>query len=233
MSGYVRLAPYVSTVASGTSPETDMRVAILLAAAALIAAGVGIRAATLSDAGTDSWQTAIREEVRRDARIVSDVRRLYGEDAAVAFDIAEMQIRAEEGVKEAGSSKGPAAGVLRSEAAARGELAKSLTKTSSGLIDAPEEAPNLDGGDLFARLAELRKEAGAAAQLDPEATLDEGSDSAEKSSWLTASVILVSLAFLCGALAAGLPSAGRLLLRAGYTFVGAGLVGAVGVELLL
>ncbi len=50
---------------------------------------------------------------------------------------------------------------------------------------------------------------------------------------LTASVIFVSLAFLCGALAAGLPGAGRRLILAGYGFVGAGVVAAVALELVL
>lgn len=220
-------------MAEAATPETDTRVAILLALAALVAAGIGVRAAMLSDRGGDTWQTAIREEVRRDARIVSDVRRLYGEDARVAYDIAELQIRAEEARKEARATKGPAAGVLRSEAAARAELANSLTKTSSELVDAPEEAPALDGAVLFARLAELRAQAGPAARLDPEARLADGTEDAEKGSWLTAAVVLVSLAFLCGALAAGLPGAGRRLVIAGYGFVGAGVVAAGAMELLL
>lgn len=217
-------------MAGSSAPETNVRVAILLAAAALIAATIGIRAATLSDSGSDSWQTAIREEVRRDARIVSDVRRLYAEEAVVAYDIAELQIRAEEGRTEARASSGSVAAVLRSEAAARAALAKALTDTSTKLIDTPAEAPGLTGADLFARLAQLR---GEAVKLDPEATLDAGTDSAEKGTWLTATVIVVSLAFLCGALAAGLPGPRRRLLAAGYSFAGAGLLAAVAVEVAL
>lgn len=47
---------------------------------------------------------------------------------------------------------------------------------------------------------------------------------------LTATVIVVSLAFLCGALAAGLPGPRRRLLAAGYSFAAAGLLAAVAVE---
>lgn len=220
-------------MAAEHSPQTDTRVAVLLAAAALIAAGVGVRAATLSDAGSDTWQTAIREEVRRDARLVSDVRRLYAEDAAVAYDIAELQIRAQEARREARGSEGAVASVLRSEAAARAELARSLTRTSSEVVEDPAEALELDGEALLARLAELRAAAGPAARLDPEATLADGTEQAEKGTWLTATVIVVSLAFLCGALAAGLGGPRRRLLAAGYAFAGLGLATAIAVEVTL
>ena len=192
-----------------------------------------MRAATLSDSGSDTWQTAIREEVRRDARIVSDVRQLYAEDAAVAYDVAELQIRAVQARREARASEGSVAGVLRSEAAAREALAQSLTETSSKMLDSPSEAPELDGAALLARLAELRRAAGPAAQLDPDATLAAGTDEAEKGSWLTATVIVVSLAFLCGALAAGLSGPRRRLLAAGYGFAGLGLAAAIAVEVAL
>lgn len=227
--------PTVPPVAAEQA-STDLRVAVLLASAALIAAGVGVRAATLSDSGSDTWQTAIREEVRRDARLVSDVRRLYAEDAAVAYDIAELWIRAQEARREARASQGSVASVLRSEAAARAALAAALARTSSTLLDSPAEAPELDGAALLRRLAELRRAAGPAARLDPDATFAAGTDEAAKGSWLTATVVVVSLAFLCGALAAGMsapPTPRRRLVAAGYGFAGLGLAAAIAVEVAL
>ena len=199
--------------------------------AALIAAAVGIRAATLSDSGGDTWQQAIREDVRRDARIVSDARRLYQEDAAVGFQIAELQARAEEGRRAARDAGGPAAGVLRADAAAMAGLARSLA-ASSPLVKDPKKATSLTGADLAVRLAELRQAAGEPARLDPDATEDEGSGHSRKGSLLTATVVIVSIAFLCGALAAAFPGPTRRLLVAGWAFAGVRLVAAVAVEVL-
>lgn len=214
------------------SQEADLRVVALLGCAALLAAVVGAASAILGDRGSDRYHQALRDDVRQGSRIVSDIRALYGEDAPVAHRAAEYALRAEALDAEARGSSGPAAEVLRAEAAALRGTASVLVE-SSDLAGTPEEALELTGADLGERLGEIRSKLPAdLAALDPDAVEAEGSHDVEKATLLVATTLASGIAFLFGALAEAIPRLRRRLTTAGFGVVGVGAVVALMVALL-
>ena len=59
-------------------------VAVLLAIAAVVAAIIGARASMISSVANDSWQSALRTEVKRSAAAMNDVQTLYQSDLPTA-----------------------------------------------------------------------------------------------------------------------------------------------------
>src|SRR5438876_9404080 len=65
--------------------ERHWSVALTLAAAAVVAAGLGARTAVLFGDGNDHLQSAVRTEVKRGAGIVEDIRFVYQDEAPAAY----------------------------------------------------------------------------------------------------------------------------------------------------
>src|SRR4029453_2387795 len=62
----------------------------------LVAVALAIAALTASGA-TDRWQSSVREEVKRSAGIVEDVRAVYGAEAPMGLVVALADARARQG----------------------------------------------------------------------------------------------------------------------------------------
>src|SRR4051812_9089158 len=93
----------------------EFRVAILLAACAVLAATIGLLSSRASgDAGGDAT-AAIRGDVRRGSEIVNDAARIYAEDAPLAFQVAEADLRAAEAQASRESATGLAQELLGNE----------------------------------------------------------------------------------------------------------------------
>ena len=209
--------------------ETPTIVAVLLACAAVVAAIIGARAAIVGDDGSDTWHSSVREDVKRGAGLVEDVRFVYTEEAQLAFQVAEGEVRAEEALREAKASTGLAAELLAVQAGAQQGVVDTV-KSSSKL--AKDEKYHLPGGgyDVPLRLVDTRAENPDLVELDPDATEEEGSDLSTESALLVASTLPAGLAFLCGALAHGFPSRRRWLVPLGFALTGASLVLAIIIE---
>jgi broad specificity phosphatase PhoE len=215
-----------------TDEDRDLRVVALLGCAAIFAAVVGAWAAVLGDRGSDLWHQAIRDDIRQGARVVSDARRLYEEDAPTAHRVAAYELRAEELASQARSEEGDAAAVLDAEARAQHETAALLAKTANLAPGDPSAALDLDGEALLERFAEIRQKVPPElAGLDPDRVQAEGEDDQSRSALLTLTAVAAGIALLLGALAEALPGSRRRLTNAGFAVIGAGVVAALVVGL--
>jgi hypothetical protein len=210
-----------------SADDRDLRVVALLGCAALFAACVGAYSAIVGDRGSDLWHQAIREDIRAGARIVSDARSLYEDEAAVAHRIAAYELRARELRQEVRTAANPAASILDAEARAQHETADVLSG-SSPLADSPARAVDLDGGDLLARFAEIRDERSAELKaLDPEAAEASGADDQDEAVMLTATTLGAGLALLLGALAEAVPRLRRRLVNGGFAALGVSILAVI------
>jgi len=209
--------------------DTPTIVAVLLACAGVVAAILGARAAMVGDDGSDTWHGAVREDVKRGAGLVEDVRFVYTEEAALAFQVAEGEVRAEEARREARQSAGLAQELLEIQAGAQDGVVDTV-KSSSELAKDPKY--RLDGGgyDVPQRLADTRAENPDLVAIDPDATEAEGADLSYESALMVASTLPAGLAFLCGALAHGFPSRRRWLVPLGFALTALSLLLAILVE---
>jgi len=206
----------------------EFGVALLLAIAAVSAALMGGWAAILGVQGAGELSVAVREDVRRGARIVGDARRLYEEDASVSHRVAELHLLGEELDRAAAEESGSVDAVLRAEAEANRFTALVLAETSELADGDPEAATQVDGGDLLARFAEIRAErSDELASLDPDATQADAEDDERSSAGMIGASLFVAFAFLLGALAEVMPGSRRPLLVGGYASVAIGIVAAV------
>ena len=211
--------------------ETDTSVAILLAVAAVLAAVIGARAAIVGDSGSDTWHSAVREDVKRGAGMVEDVRFVYDEEAPAALGAVEARTRGQE-LRRAARNGGQVRDLLAAEAATQARLARTATRASS-IASNPKYAGDSGGYDVLERLADRRARNPDLVALDPDATEAHGSDRTKESSLLVAATILVAIAFLLGALAEGFARWRTRLVPAGFVFAGLGLLMALIVEVSL
>jgi len=205
-------------------------VAVLLACAAVVAAVIGARAALIGDDGSDTWHTSVREDVKAGAGLVEDVRYVYTEEAQLAFQVAEGEVRAEEARREARSESGLARELLEAHAGAQQGVVDTV-KSSSSLAKNPKYALPEGGYDVPRRMVDTRAKNPDLVEIDADATEEEGSDKSFESALLVASTLPAGLAFLCGALAHGFPSRRRWLVPLGFALTGLSLVLAIIVEL--
>jgi hypothetical protein len=209
--------------------ETPTIVAVLLACAAVVAAIIGARAAIVGDAGSDTWHTSVREDVKAGAGLVEDVRFVYTEDAPLAFQVSEGNVRAEEAHREARGTSGLTREILVAHAGAFEGVVRTIEQASK-LAKDPDYELDTGGYDVLRRLADVRDEHPDLVEIDADATEEEGSDLTFESALLVASTLPAGLAFLCGALAHGFPSRRRLLVPLGFALTGLSLVLAIVVE---
>lgn len=208
--------------------EEGVAVAILLALAATVAAVLGARAAVVSSAASGAWQTAVREEVKRSAALVEDVRYVYAVEAAVALRAAASAVEADELLQTADSLNGAEKAAAEAEAFVHQTSADVLAGAFHLTIDPKYRAG--DGYDIAARLADIRNEHPELVALDPEATMDKGSEDSWHGWRLVAATIPAAVAFLCGSLAQGFPRFRSLLTVAGFVFLAIAASAAVLVE---
>src|SRR5918998_5586214 len=118
--------------------------AILLALAATVAAVLGARAAVVSSAASGAWQTAVREEVKRSAALVEDVRYVYAVEAAVGLRVAAAAVEADELWQSAGSLGGAEKAAVEAEASIQQASADAL----AGAFDLTKN-PKYRAGDAY------------------------------------------------------------------------------------
>jgi hypothetical protein len=211
------------------SRETPTIVAVLLACAAVVAAIIGARAALVGDDGSDTWHTSVREDVKAGAGLVEDVRFVYTEDAPLAFQVAEGNVRAEEAHREARGTSGLTREMLEAHAGAFEGVVRTIEQASK-LAKDPDYQLESGGYDVLQRLVDVRGEHPDLVEIDADATEEEGSDKTFESALLVASTLPAGLAFLCGALAHGFPSRRRWLVPLGFALTAVSLVLAIVVE---
>ena len=201
---------------------------ILLALAAIVAAILGARASLVSSDASGAWQTAVREEVKRSAALVEDVRYVYGAEAAVAVQAAAASIEADELRKSAGPLNGTAKTAVETEAFVR----QTSADVMSGVFDLTNDPKYRagDGYDVATRLADIRNQHPELVGLDPGATMDQGSEDSRHAWLLVAAAIPAAIAFLCGSLAQGFPRYRSPLSVAGFAFVALAITTAALVE---
>ena len=206
--------------ATRPSDEHDGRhVAILLACAAVLAALVTTGAAFLSGAASNSWQSALGNEVKRSAVALEELRYVYSVEADQAFTVATEEVRAQE--LRAAASLQPASigATLTAEADVYDGAAEAMRPASDVAKDARYALPG-GGYDIGLRLADSSTadaRANAAAGMeDPDALMASGDSGADRATRLQAVAIAVGAAFLFGAMAQAFRQRRRLFLALGW-----------------
>jgi hypothetical protein len=206
-------------------------VAILLATAAVLAAIIGARASMVSSDANDSWQRALRTEVKRSAGAMNDARSLYQTDLPVAIEILQARLR-QERLQAAEAGQSPAiAKALTIEASVEAQLLTILS-SSSDLAKDPAYALPSGGFDLARRLADIRARSPDILALNPDGLESAGDRLADKAVRLTFALIPTGLCALLGVMAQPLRRYRRPLLASGAIALAVGLVMFVGIEVL-
>ena len=216
---------------AGTRPvsETGPGVAILLAAAAVVTAVIGGRAAFMAADASSNWQASIRGQVKQAAAYVEDIRYLYTVETPQAVQVADAQARSKELATAARSSTGLNQSLLTVEQSIAANIAATLSPNFALTADPKYQLPG-GGFDVNRRLADIRNENPDLLALNPGRTAAVGDHFALRSIRLVACAVLVAGAFLFGALAQGFRRLRRPFLGAGTLLLAAGVVAAVLVE---
>ena len=201
--------------------------AILLTAAAVAVAVVGGRASLRSADATYLWHDAVRQEVKRAAAYVEDIRFVYSSETPIALRVTEARLRQEELAKAIPTSPPTVRSLLEVEQRSQSEVAKALSQNVD-LLDPGYQTP--DGFDVARRLADARAKNPDLVATNPDVPESEGDEASDHAIRLVAVTPLIAGAFLCGALAQGVPRRRRGWLSVGTAFLVAGLAAAVVVE---
>ena len=224
-------AVVVSELAVPTNERGHRGVAILLTAAAIVAASIGFRAALISNSASESWQSALRTEVKRSAAAMEDVRALYQTELPVATRIDAARILQAELLAAAQGQSGSVKQNLLLEASVQAQIITALSSTSD-LATKPAYALSSGGFDLGKRLADLRAQYPQLLALDPDGLEAAGDRLARKAHFMTFTLIPTSAAAFLGMLAQPFKRRRTLLLRLGALGLAIGAALAVAVEVL-
>jgi hypothetical protein len=206
-------------------------VAVLLATAAVVAAIIGARASMVSSAASESWQSALRTEVKRSAGAMEDVRYLYQTEMPVAIRILQARLVQGELQVAAAATTGPAREALLLEADVQAGIIDGLTSSSNLAGKAAYALPS-GGFDLGKRLADLRAQNPALVTLDPDGLEVAGDNLAHKADLLTLALLPTSIGAFLGVLAQPFKRRRGLLLAAGSAALAMGVIVALGVEVM-
>ena len=167
-------------------------VALLAATAAVVIAILGVRASFLGSEASAAWQTAVRQEVKRAAATVEDIRYLYENEALPALQLVKVQLLEEEYQRAAdAAADGPVEDALEAEA---GRYRQLLDLYRAGSLIASDPKYALEGGgyDLVARLIDLRNRNPELVTIDPERLEAAGDAASAKASQYLRAAIPVS-----------------------------------------
>ncbi len=234
------LAIESSAVADETGFVADVReegdeggghaVAVLVAIAAIVAAILGANAAILASDSSDSWQSAVRQEVKRDAALVEDVRFVFGDEGRNAFRVAQARVRADAYRTAAATATDPVKTALTTEAAALDQVAGAL-EGSADLVSNPAYGLPDGGFDMAKRLTDIRNEHPDLIATNPDAAQAAGDASATKSTRMLAAAIVVAFALFFGAVAEVFSRQRRWLLTLGVIALVVGSAAGIAVEI--
>lgn len=204
--------------------------AILLTAAAVAVAIVGGRASLSSANATYFWHDAVRQEVRRAAAYVEDIRFVYSSETPVALRVTEARLRQEELAKAIPTAPPTVRSLLEVEQRAQSEVGEALSQNVDLLSDPRYRTP--DGFDVARRLADARARNPELVATNPDVVESQGDDASDHAIRLVAVTPLIAGAFLCGSLAQGVPRRRRGWLSLGTAFLALGVAAAVAVEVV-
>jgi len=216
-------------VAQTTNRQGTRPIAILLAAAAVAAAVVGLRASSIAGQASGDWQTAVRLEVKRSTSAQETVRYMYNVEVPLAITIVRARLVLAQ-LDQIPAAGGPADIPVAIEKSVQTEILKAL-EPSSELTGA---GYSLDSGgvDLGKRLADLRAQTADDLKIDPDSVQAPGDALAAKSLRMSLVLGFFGLCGLLGAMAGPFKRWSRRLLEAGTVSLIAGIAVAVAVEVL-
>jgi hypothetical protein len=215
----------------GTHDESHRGVAILLGLAAILAAIVGVRATALSSDASDTWQTALRTEVKRSAGALADIRYLYMTEVPPVVTILADRMQEAELRAAAAKETGAVADALTREADIKANVLAAISQPYE-LATHPAYALPGGGVNLGLRLSDLRNQNPDLVALDPDAIQAAGDALGVKAAAMTLPLLPIGIAALFGALAQPFGGRRRLLLALGAGALAVGALAAVTVELI-
>jgi hypothetical protein len=219
----------VAEISEGARERGHSGVAILLTVAAIVAAFTGFRAATISTSASESWQSALRTEVKRSASAMDDVSYLYQTELPLATSIVQARILQAQFLAAAQGQSGALKQTLLLEANVQGQIIAALSPNSD-FATKPDYALSSGGLDLAKRLADLRAQNPDLLALDPNGLEATGDALAHRAELMTMALIPTSFAAFLGVLAQAFKRRRTLLLRGGVLLLAGGAVMAVAVE---
>lgn len=211
--------------------EGHRGVAVLLGMAAILAAVTGVRATALSSDASDTWQSAVRTEVKRSAGALSDIRYLYQSEVPPVVTILATRLREAELRAAAAKETGPVADALTREADVAASVLAAVSPTYE-LGTHPAYALPGGGVNLGLRLADLRGQNPELVALDPDAIQAAGDTLGAKAAAMTLPLLPIGIGALFGVLAGPFAGRRRLLLALGAASLAFGTLAAVAVEVL-
>ena len=140
------------------------RVTLSNLAQALVTGVVAVAVAAgtlLASSAAGQWQQSLRDELKRAAAMVEDIRFVYGDEAPFALELALAEARQAELAGSDAETEREAVFAIRQEAPA------------DALVSDRYRRPG-EGYDVASRLADVRARHGAWAGLHPDAALAEG-----------------------------------------------------------
>lgn len=209
---------------------SDRSIALLLTFAAVIGVALGGRASLVSSDASDGWQSALRQEIKRAAATVEDVRFVYESEAPVAFDVREIRFRAAAIRRIAGTSGPAVRNRLLLEAKALDLYAKNVASGLPDGITGKRYLTPKGGFDAARRLADQRARTPDLRDIDPEVPQRAGDRSSRHSIIEMAATIPAALGFLFGALGEAFFRRRRWFVLAGAVCVAAAATMGIVVE---
>ena len=218
----------VSEISEPGQEHGHAGVAILLTVAAVVAALIGVGAAMTSSSASESWQSALRTEVKRSAGAIEDVRYLYQTELPIAARIVQVRIVEAELLAASQGESGATKQALLMEASVQAQVASALS-SSSDLATTSDYALASGGLDLGKRLAALRAKSPSLLALDPDGLEASGDKLAHKAELLMTALLPTSAAAFLGVLAQPFRRRRLLLLRLGSVTLAGGAIMALAV----
>ena len=197
----------------------DAAPALLVAAAAILVAVLGLRASALAGDASGALESAVRVEVKHGAADVQDALVVFDE-APFAARAAGARFRSEELTREAEAALDPATRQdLTVEAVVAGVVAQSLAAGTDG-----DEALDVD------RRLDERRAQQALGPEDSEELAEEGDDAGRRAALMALAAVPAGIAFLLGSLGQAFGGARRAFVAAGVVALLAAIAAGIWVE---
>lgn len=219
----------ISELASASHDHGHGGVAILLTVAAIVAATIGFRAAFISSSASESWQSALRTDVKRSAAAMNDVNYLYQIELPVAVRLLQARFEEAEMTAAAQGQTGATRQTLLLEASVQAQIVAALSPNSDLATKAEYALPS-GGLDLGKRLAEIRALYPDLVALDPDGLQATGDRLAGKAELMMLALTPTSVGAFLGVLSQPFRRRRTLLLGLGGVALAGGVVMAVVVE---
>jgi hypothetical protein len=190
---------------SSRAEPLDALALLQAAVTVLVAIAIGVGALLASQAGSRR-QEAVRQEIKRSAATIEDVRFVYGDEAPLAYRVAVARALTEE-MRAAARSAGPDGSAAAVEAVVQEQVAFRLASGQDGtgsLAEGNRYRTPEGGYDVGRRLADVRAANPELVALDPDAAQAAADGFGRAASTATAATGVLVAAYLVVALMRGL-----------------------------